>query len=155
MLNRIIYILCGLAAFAIAGYMYMQMAATDKLFTQGPVATAQFEPASSQYTETRGRFGIKTYKTALGYTTGSGQKVVVRDAYISKEELQQFQAGQPITREYLVNDPQTTREPGKTEPKWPALIAVVVGIVLLITGWGSGRKEDEAEASDNTPSGNT
>lgn len=151
-MNRILYFLCAIGAFAIGGYMYMQMAATDKLFAQGPVKTAQLEPASTQYTETRGRFGIKSYKTALGYTTENGQRVTVREAYISKAELDQLLAGQPITREYLVDDPQKTREPGKGEPKWPAWIVFAVGAVLLVVAWGEGKGSKAEESAQNDPS---
>lgn len=151
-MNRILYLLCAVGAFGLAGYTYMQLAATDKLFAQGPVKTAQVEPASTQYTETRGKFGIKSYKTSLGFTAENGQRVVVRDAYISKEELDKFLAGETITREYLVADPQTTREQGKNEPKWPAWLMAGIGVVLLLSGLGSGKSdEEEAEPEQSEP----
>lgn len=136
MFKRIIDILVGLAVIGVGVYIYMDAAATDSRFEQETVKTAQAEPASRSYTETRRRWGIKTYSTDLRFQTEDGRPVLLRDTDISSEELEQLQRGQTIPREYLAADPRTTREPGRTEPKWPAAIFAAVGLFIAVFGLG-------------------
>lgn len=146
-IKRLIDILAGLFAIAIGVYIYWGGAQTDNRFEQETVQTAQASPASRQYTETRRRYGMKTYATDLRFQTESGQPVVLRDTDISKEELEKLQQGQTIPREYLVAEPQIAREPGKTEPKWPIAIFAVVGLMIMFFGLGWKEKKPQQQAA--------
>ena len=147
--KRIVDIVVGLAVIGGGVYIYMDSAAIDRRFEQESVLTAEAVPVSPTYTETRRRWGIKTYATDLRFKTQNGQTVTLRDTDISTAELEQLQHGQPILREYLSGDPHTTREPGSKAPKWPAAIFAVVG--LMIAFFGLGWKEKAAKKETEAP----
>lgn len=145
--KKILNWVVGLAVIAFGVYLLMDAFATDKRFESGTVKVAQAVPASSEYTETRSKFGlVKSYKTDLGFKTEQGEDVFVRGANISKEELDQLQAGQPIAREYLADEPNKIRAPGEKEPKWLAFVFMVVGLVIGLVGLGGGKDEEETPA---------
>lgn len=141
----------GLVVIAFGIYLLMDAFAIDKRFETETVKTAQAIPASSRYTETRSKFGlVKSYKVDLGFKTEQGKDIFIRDAHISKEELDQLQAGRPISREYLVDEPSQIRTPGEKEPKWIAFVFMVVGLVIGMVGLGGGKNDDEDKAeADN------
>lgn len=110
--------------------------------------TAQAYPTSNKYTETRRRFGIKSYDTDLAFKTANGQTVRLPDHNISKDELATLQQGQTIAREYLPEDPAgTARRPGDLMGIW---VTLFIALVAAFIGWGYW-PSSKAEAETDTP----
>ena len=130
MQSKLTYFICSLLAIAIglfSAWMSFDKFSTHQRYpTEGRVAEAY--PTSSHYTETRRRFGIKSYDTDLAFKTESGQVVHLNNANISKDELAILQTGKNIEREYLPDDPEgTARAKGDTMGIWITLLIALVG----------------------------
>ncbi|XXQ68167.1 hypothetical protein ACKLNO_11310 [Neisseriaceae bacterium B1] len=151
-MNKLLSWLVGLAAIAFGVYFYINASQTDKRFESEAVAIGKAIPASSQYTETRGKFGLgKSYKTDLGFKDKSGQDIFLNNEVISEEELAALQAGKSIEREYLVAEPHVARVPGQTESKWISWLFALVGIVICLVGLGNKDEENTTEVAQNHP----
>lgn len=100
---------------------------TNRYPTEG--ITAEAYPTSDQYTETRRRFGLKSYDTDLAFKTPDGKVVHLKEANISSDELATLQEGKNIVREYLPEDPQgTARRQGDMMGVW---IFLAIGVISL------------------------
>lgn len=117
----------------------------------GEGQTAQAYPTSNKYTETRRRFGIKSYDTDLAFKTANGQTIHLPNHNISKAELAILQQGQTIAREYLPEDPAgTARRPGDLFGLWVTLAISLVALLFAWGYWPSNQETDTAgEAGQN------
>lgn len=153
-MNKLNYGISILIAFIISGVCFWQGAGKfsehNRYPTEGIAAEAY--PTSDHYTETRRRFGIKSYDTDLAFKTPEGQVVHLKGANISSDELAALQEGKNIVREYLPEDPQgTARRQGDMIGIW---VFLAIGVIALgfALAWLKSLFGKQPDASSQTAS---
>lgn len=134
MQSKATYFICALIAIGVGlfggWFTFDKYSLHNRYPSEGKIAEAY--PTSDHYTETRKRFGIKSYDTDLAFTADNGQTIHLKNTNISKDELAILQTGKPIEREYLPDDPQNTaRAKGDMMGIW-------IGLALMLVGLGIG-----------------